>query len=59
MDYVLDYLKKKGTPVTRENYVSTNWPGADPNKPLPAELEADIPKELQHPDYKGEDNDTR
>lgn len=52
MDYVLDYLKKTGTPVTRKNYVGLNWPGADYDKPLPAELEADIPEDLQHPDYK-------
>jgi hypothetical protein len=52
MDYVLDYLKKADIPVTRKNYVGTNWPGADYDKPLPAELEAEIPEELQHEDFK-------
>jgi len=52
MDYVLDYLKKADIPVTRKNYVGLNWPGADYDKPLPAELEAEIPEELQHPDFK-------
>jgi hypothetical protein len=52
LDYVLDYLKKTGVPVTRKNYVGLNTPGADYDKPLPAELEAEIPEELQHPDFK-------
>ena len=52
MDYVKQYLEKTGVPVTRKNYVGTNWPGADYDKPLPAELEAEIPEELQHPEFK-------
>ena len=52
MDYVKAYLEKTGVPVTRRNYVSLNTPGADYDKPLPAELEAEIPEELQHPDFK-------
>lgn len=47
MDHVYEWLKSKG-PVTRADYVNTNWFGKyDPNRPLPAELEAEIPEELQ------------
>ena len=52
MDYVKQYLEKKGIPVTRKNYVGLNTPGADYDKPLPAELEAEIHEELQHEDFK-------
>ena len=52
MDYVLDWLKENNIPATRRSYVGLNWPGADYDKPLPAELEAEIPEELQHPDFK-------
>jgi hypothetical protein len=54
MDYTLEYLKKSGIPVTRENYVGLNWLGDyDPAKPLPAELEASLPAEIQ---MKGDEN---
>ena len=52
MDYVLDWLKENNIPATRRSYVGLNWPGADYDKPLPAELEAEIPEELQHPEFK-------
>lgn len=50
-DHVYDYLKKKG-PVTREDYINLNWMGDIDgvefrNKPLDAELEAEMPEELQ------------
>ncbi len=52
-DYTLEYLKKNEIPVTRANYVEVNWMGDyDPKEPLPAELEAEIPEELQHEDFK-------
>jgi hypothetical protein len=55
MDHVEEYLKKNNIPVTRPNYVNLNWAGdADPSKPLPAELEASLPKELQIEKEKGE-----
>ncbi len=48
MDYTLEYMKKNGIPMTRANYVGLNWMGDyDPARPLPAELEASIPKEFQ------------
>ena len=54
-DYVLDYMKKNDIPMTRKNYIELNWMGqADPNQPLPAELEAEMPEELQHSDLKSE-----
>jgi len=54
-DPVTEYLKKLGIPVTREAYVSLNSLGdADGSEMLPAEEEAELPEELQHPDFKGE-----
>lgn len=48
MDSTLLYLQKHNIPVTRENYISLNWMGDYPaDQPLPAELEASLPKELQ------------
>ena len=53
MDYVIEYMKSKNIPVNRKNYIDVNWLGQwDHNKPLPAELEAEMPEELQHPDFK-------
>ena len=53
MDHVIEYLKSKNIPVNRRNYIDVNWLGQwDHNKPLPAELEAEMPEELQHPDFK-------
>lgn len=54
-DYTLEYLEKNKIPVTRENYVGLNWLGdLDPKEPLPAELEAELPDDLQHPDVKNQ-----
>lgn len=54
MDYTLEYLKENNLPVTRENYINVNWMGDyDPAEPLPAELEASLPEELQ---LKGEES---
>ena len=42
---VIPLMKEAGIPVTRENYIATNW-----GEPLPewtAELEAELPEELQ------------
>jgi hypothetical protein len=47
-DSIVAYLKKLNIPVTRENYIAVNWMGDYPaDEPLPAELEASLPKELQ------------
>ena len=47
-DIVLDYMKKKGIPATRENYVALDTLGDQDGKGvLPAEQEADLPEELQ------------
>jgi len=53
MDHVIEYMKSKNIPITRDNYIQINWMNSwDPKKPLPAELEAEMPEELQHPDFK-------
>ena len=44
-DRVIALMKEAGIPVTRENYIATNW-----GEPLPgwtSELEAELPEELQ------------
>lgn len=47
-DFTLQYMKDHKIPVTRENYVELNWVGRyDGSKPLPAELEAELPEELK------------
>ena len=52
-DLLFEYMKRHGIPVTRENYVSFNSLGdADGKDMLDAELEAELPEELQHPDFK-------
>ena len=57
IDYVLDFMKKNNLPMDRETYVEINWMGVyDPRKPLPAELESEIPEEFQLKSEKGEDN---
>lgn len=53
IDWTLKYMKEANIPITRDNYVELNWMGDyDPKQPLPAELESEIPEELQHPDFK-------
>lgn len=47
MDFVVEYLKKIGQQLTRKNYLALDRPGVDPSKPLPAELEAELPAEIQ------------
>lgn len=48
MDYVLKYMEDHNVPMTRENYITLNWMGMwDAEKPLPAELEAEMPEQLQ------------
>jgi hypothetical protein len=47
-DPIIEYMKENDIPVTRDNYIGLNWLGDyDPSEPLPAELEADLPEELQ------------
>ena len=58
VDYVMNYLKEHNIPVTRENYIEINWMGDyDPSKPLPAELEAELPSALQMQDEEETDNE--
>jgi hypothetical protein len=46
MDHTLEYMKKRGIPITRENYKFFNWLGDPPDEPLDPELEAELPPEL-------------
>jgi hypothetical protein len=54
-DLIVEYLKKHNLPVTRENYVALAFLGdSDGKEMFDAELEAELPEELQHPDFKGD-----
>ena len=46
-DPLIELLKELGQPVTRENYLAWAYPDGIPN-PWTAELEAELPEELQH-----------
>jgi hypothetical protein len=41
-------MKSHGIPLTRENYLRMNHPELNPDEPLPAELEAELPREFQN-----------
>ena len=48
MDYVKEYLRKLGLPLTRENYLRLAYGDkVDPTKSLGAELEAELPEFAQ------------
>ena len=47
MDHTLEYMKKRGIPITRENYKFFNWLGDPPPEPLDPEIEADLPEEIR------------
>jgi hypothetical protein len=58
MDHVLNYMEENGIPITRGNYIGLNWMGEyDPDKPLPAELEAELPPALQIQDEEEEEKE--
>lgn len=57
MDHVLNFMEENNIPITRKNYIEINWMGDyDPSKPLPAELEAELPSALQMQDEEETDN---
>ena len=49
MDYVLDYMKKNGLPLTRQKYLEMAFLGSrnEENDPLDAEEESMLPLEFQ------------
>ena len=47
MDAVLEYMKQKKIPLTRERYLNLAYMGEVP-EPLSAEEEAQIPKEIKN-----------
>lgn len=56
IDYTMEYLKKNNIPITRKNYIEMNFMGDYPaDQPLPAELEASLPEELQMKSNRKED----
>ena len=46
MNHTVEYMKKNGVPLTRENYLDYAYLGNPPAQ-LSAEEEAEIPEELQ------------
>jgi hypothetical protein len=47
-DQLLQEMQRLGIPLTRENYLDAAYLGEAP-EPLPAELEEQLPRELQKP----------
>jgi hypothetical protein len=45
-DGIVQTLRRAGVPVTRENYIKSNWAGIMPEE-WTAEDEAELPEELQ------------
>jgi hypothetical protein len=45
-DPVLQLMRDRGIPITRENYIEMNWMG-DPPEPWTAEDEDQLPEELR------------
>jgi hypothetical protein len=43
---ILSIMRKHGVPITRANYIATNWPDYDPET-WTAEDEAELPEFLQ------------
>lgn len=46
MDHVLEYMKKHGVPLTRDNYLAVAYMGNPPEE-LDAEEEAALPAQIQ------------
>jgi hypothetical protein len=46
-DPVVQWLVSMNIPVTRENYITHNWPGPDMPEEWTGEHEAELPEELQ------------
>ena len=47
-DLMTEWMVKRGTPVTRRNYLELNYPDGFPD-PWTAELEDELPRQLQRP----------
>lgn len=48
MDFIKEDLEKRGVPLTRENYLRLAYGDkVDPSQFLGAELESDLPSEIQ------------
>jgi len=57
-DLLTEYMERHGIEVNRKNFVTLNTLGdADGSEMLPAEEEAELPEELQHPDFKQEESE--
>jgi hypothetical protein len=46
-DIVLDWMKERGVPLTRENYLYLAYMGTPPDE-IGGEIEAEIPWEIKH-----------
>jgi hypothetical protein len=54
-DLLLEYMRRRGIEINRENYLQLATLGDESGaEMLDAELEAELPQELQHPDFKEE-----
>ena len=59
MDYVLDYMKKNGLPLTRQKYLEMAFLGSRNEEvdPLDAEEESMLPPEFQKKSKESSDNE--
>jgi hypothetical protein len=55
-DPLLEWMKANGEPLSRERYLALAYPEGAPN-PLPAELEAGLPRELTRPSSPDEETE--
>lgn len=55
-DPILDWMKKYGVPLTRENYLDLNYLGNVPDEIGP-EIEAELPREVQLPEWRNEEHE--
>jgi hypothetical protein len=56
-DPVVEWLKKKNIPLTRRNYLNVAYLG-DPPAELSAEEEAELPEEIQLPEFRSPEKES-
>lgn len=49
-DCVVQWLREAGIPLTRRNYLNAAYLGTPPPEPLDAEIEAELPEQIQRAD---------
>jgi len=55
-DPVLEWMRKHGVPLTRQNYLDLNYLG-NPSSTIDPEIEAELPEEVQLPEWHEQGNE--